>query len=675
MYSRNSSSIDLSEGPHIIWSLILWISGGAGLVIVAVGPFHMETTRSLMDLMTVALIGAHVVYAGMIYRNRRMHGTGIDLLFVATAVVFLFSYIYASNANMDYVQRFAEGKTYLNFGPDSRIERLNSLFRFLPLLMGDAVVSIKCGLFKRADVGTIQRFGLWFSLASALLVSFAFPSFADAEGWGFLAWVSLVPLLLVLLRVPTVAGVLYLTWFGVIHTMITSFWLGTFSLVTLQLVTVVYLVLFALFSRVVMWVIHRRGDRAVWIFPLLWVVFDYLRSTGFAGYPWGMIGTTQYRFLPVIQIAEITGVWGVTALVVLVNAAIAQAILSPERWIRPISIAAGCVGAILLFGAFRIARIDSIASTGERTTVALIQQNNDPRKDDYADTLEVLKRLTNEAMKSDPALVVWSETAFVPNIRRWSRLEPWRSRLARVVRDFLTYQESLETWLITGNDDYEVVTDDSGAEINRLNYNAAVLFDDRGERIETYRKMHLVPFTEYFPFRESMPGAYEALKNFDVYLWEPGDRRVVFEHPDFTFSTPICFEDSFPRDVRLFVRAGAGLIINLSNDYWSLREAEAGQHFANALFRAVENRRELLRATASGVTARVDAAGRVVDSLPDYVEASLVVEPSLAAFPTTIYTRLGDWFPLVAMGVVIGALLLPRKPLETEPGRVEGAAE
>ncbi|HET6450969.1 MAG TPA: apolipoprotein N-acyltransferase, partial [Spirochaetia bacterium] len=170
--------------------------------------------------------------------------------------------------------------------------------------------------------------------------------------------------------------------------------------------------------------------------------------------------------------------------------------------------------------------------------------------------------------------------------------------------------------------------------------------------VQTYHKIHLVPFTEYFPYRRQLPGIYALLQSFDAYLWEPGDRRVIFRNGKAAWATPICFEDVFPDDVRRFVAEGAELILNLSNDYWSLTQAEAMQHASNAVFRAVENGVPLARASASGLTCLVDTRGRIVARTPMYRENSLTVDVPLGPPARTLYTRWGDWFP-VAMIVVL----------------------
>ena len=130
----------------------------------------------------------------------------------------------------------------------------------------------------------------------------------------------------------------------------------------------------------------------------------------------------------------------------------------------------------------------------------------------------------------------------------------------------------------------------------------------------------------------------------------------MFRHPRLSFSTPICFEDAFPGDVRMFVRAGAEAIVNLSNDYWSQTEAEAMQHAANAVFRAVENARPLVRASASGLTCSVDELGRIRARAPIYEQAVLTVDIAPGRWPTSPYTRWGDWFPLACAGLALAAL-------------------
>ena len=637
----------------IISAVFILTVGSWGLAVFLCGVQAENPTIS--DFLYATLFLSHMAWGAYILSiqlhpsfKRKLPSTAVlEILLFYALMLFLFSYIFAQNANMDYVQRFAEGKESLRIAPDSRTERLNSLMRYAPFIILDisVIVILQIWAIRRSWISLLA---LPLSLLSSVLYTFSLPSFVSIEGIGILGFFCLVPLFVVFICVKDRRIVLYGTVFGVIQTMLTNFWLGTFSLVSLQVITVLYLLFYLGFAAIIS-LCKRYSERyLLLLLPVLWVMFDYFRSTGFFGYPWGMIGVSQYKNIPFVQMASITGIWGVSLLVIGANAAIAWWICSAssihKRLAMKIVVGYGLVLACV-YGAGRLSILGESNSRPDSRTIALVQQNTDPRKDDYAEGLRILKKLTDQAMESSPDLVAWSETAFVPNIRRWSKEDPVQYYYARLVREFLEYQQSLGTWLITGNDDYELV-ESAGGEIDRFDYNASVFFDPEGRRVETYRKIHLVPFTEYFPFKEQLPGLYKLLLDFDVYLWEPGTDPIVFIHPNFTFSTPICFEDGFPRDIRRFIRAGADLIINLSNDYWSLSEVEAKQHFANSVFRAIENRREFLRASASGVTCHVDKWGRLKAELPLYEEAYLIADVDISPAKLSLYTILGDWLPL-----------------------------
>ncbi len=588
-----------------------------------------------------------------------------------TILLFAASYLYATNANMDYVQRFIESGGNLRLAPDSRSERLLVFFRFGPFLVTDLVAYGMLARWRNIrwisrTARMIDRWALALVLLGSGIAVLSLPSFLTLDGIAILGWIALVPLFLVFRYTSMFRAVLYGILHGVFFTLLHHYWLGTFSLISLQVTLLVFLGFYALFMIPALF-IFKRSVRLSWlVLPLAWAFFDYARSMGFFGFPWGMIGLSQYGFLPLIQIASVTGVWGVNFLVLLANAAVAES-LSRQissltlRW-TPVAATAAVLVLVVATGTISLAA--SGEQAGETSRIALVQHNADSRKHDYHETFEVLRRLTDRALEQDPDLVVWSETAFVPNISRWSREDPDEFELARLVRDFLAYQATMGTWLLTGNDDYVLTVDADGEEV-REDYNAAVLFAPDGTRVATYRKNHLVPFTEYFPFEEQVPWLHELLLDFDVTLWEPGLERTVFEHPDFRFASPICFEDAFPDDVRRFVLGGADVIVNISNDYWSLTEVEAKQHYIASLFRAVENRRPLLRSTASGLTSYVDVQGRLVEHLPYYEAGILVVDLPLRERGFTLYTRWGDWFPWTCFVLLV--LLILSQPILPVP--------
>jgi apolipoprotein N-acyltransferase len=636
----------------------------------------------------VGLLGLHagfgVVYlAGIRHRRRpstppfvflsRMYRVP-EILFVISVVDFLFVFIFATNANMDYVQRFIASGGNLHLAPDSLQERLWAVLRFVPLLTVDAfclvLPRIASRTITRIALGdtshsrgrrlSVQKWALPMSLLSAGLYSLSFPSFLSVDGFPEIAYLSLVPLFIVLEAVPVRWGVFYGTAFGVLQTMITNYWLGTFDLVSLQFASAVTFLEYVPFFWISLLIQRRSGRFRFLVFPAAWTVFDYLRSQGFLGYPWDMLGTSQYSFIPLIQTASLTGIWGVTFLVTLFNSVLAlgvtRAVTGERHGITPYIAVAAVFVTALGWGVFRMATMDASlsSSSARKIRLALVQQNGDPRKDDYRHDFDTLRSLTDQALSMTPDLVVWSETAFVPNIRRWIREDPTTEPLAALVRDFLAYQKSTMRWLLTGNDDYELVETPGGEQ--RIDYNASVLFSPDGRRVETYHKIHLVPFTEYFPFTRQLPGIFALLQSFDVHLWEPGRTRIVFHIPQLSFSTPICFEDVFPSDVRGFVREGAEAIINLSNDYWSLTAAEAMQHAVNGLFRAVENARPLARASASGLTCLIDPLGRIVARAPFFEKSLLTVDMRIPIDRETIYTRWGDWFPAAMVALLLAIL-------------------
>jgi apolipoprotein N-acyltransferase len=659
---------------------------------------------SWADAPFLFVLGLHYLWGGVLFissteftpirraRLRRLYFVP-ELLGTASLLLFLFSFIFALNANLDYVQRFVEGGT-LRLALDTQTERLLVWSRVFPLVALNAGVYLllRVGRYRAAMVAACghasgrdpvaKPWAFVLTLASAFLMTIAFPSFVSLDGFPLLGWVALVPLFIALRSARFGHGVFYLTTFGVLATLLTNYWLATFSLVSLQITVAIFLVYYLVFSPLALAIYRVAGRARFLVFPLAFTLFEYLRSTGFLGYPWALFGHTQYSVIPLIQIAEVTGVWGISFVVLLGNAALAELLGSlkdaPARSFQlrnrlekargpslrqslaALAGSAAAIGAVLLFGTVLLA-VNAASDVPERTVrVAQIQQNNDPRRNEYERTFDTLQRLTERTLPADPDIIFWSETAFVPNIRRWERDRSSR-RFHRLVTEFLRYQDELGHWLLTGNDDYERVVDSEGVEADRLNYNAAVLFDDQGRRRETYRKIRLVPFTEHFPYRDTFPWVYDLLLEYEVMFWEEGDELTVFEHPLMRFSTPICYEDVFPDYVRRFVLEGAEVLANISNDYWSLAEVQAKQHFVAGLFRAVENRRPVIRTTSSGLTGYIDELGRVRQTAPYFEEVALVTEVSIREDqPLTFYTRAGDYFPLLAAGglalILLGSL-------------------
>jgi apolipoprotein N-acyltransferase len=549
---------------------------------------------------------------------------------------------------------------------------------------------------KTPERGLIKSFfiNIGLTFLSVLLFAGSFPNLLVENGIPFLAWIAYAPIFVLLNRVSLGASVFWGALFGYTAYGLFNYWLTAFHPLAGLIVNGIYLVFNAalfFFLRLALILFPKRSWLVQW---LIWLAYEYLRTKGFLGYSYGITGYSQWRMIPLIQIANIFGVWGVSALVVFPSiwlgnrvwglgsgvqegvqgtgfrvqdrcllskfVSIMQYLRIKTRTLDPEPRTLG-----LLWFAFLIASLiyglalPSDFSSAPHANIALIQHNTDPWRggiEEYRNNLVVLKRLSNEALAATPKpdLVVWSETAFVPRIywHETYRDDPPSWLLVKELMDYLAAQT---VPFVLGNDDArkEPAKNPNAKEGYRVDYNAAMLFEN-GKNTGIYRKLHLVPFTEHFPYEKQLPVMYRMLVNADTHFWEKGSEVKVFESPGFAFSTPICFEDTFGYLVRKFVQNGAQVIVNLSNDAWSKSLPAQNQHLSMAVFRAVENRVSMVRATASGQTCGVAPNGRVIAMAPPFKEAALVV-----AIPVikgnTVYTRWGDF---LGLGFTVAAVFL-----------------
>jgi apolipoprotein N-acyltransferase len=517
------------------------------------------------------------------------------------------------------------------------------------------------------------NFGL--TLLGVLFFAAAFPNLLVEKGLPFLAWFAYVPVFVLIHRVSLRASIFWGALYGYAAYGLFNYWLSVFHPLAGLIVGLVYLVYLAVlffFLKLAAILFPRRAYLVQW---LLWIAYEYLRTRGFLGYPYGITGYSQWTVIPLIQIAAVFGVWGVSALVVFPSAWFAQALWGARQVSSGglAAIAGGIrdfflkekISSLLWTAAFCAALIYGFCSPRDFSAhpsarIALIQHNTDPWQGgiaEYRRNYEALRRLSNEALRSDPKpdLVVWSETAFVPRIY-WHttyRDDPPSWNLVKELMDYLRLQD---VPFLIGNDDARKDPAKNPRDDFRVDYNAAILFE-KGNQTALYRKLHLVPFTEHFPYEKQFPRIYQALKKADTHFWEKGAEAVVFSLPGFSFSTPICFEDSFGYLSREFVRNGAELIVNISNDAWSKSLPAQNQHLAMAVFRAVENSRSLARSTASGQTCAVDPRGRVIMMAPPFTESWINAELPIMNV-STLYTRYGDFLPRLFV-IAVFALLIP----------------
>jgi apolipoprotein N-acyltransferase len=525
-------------------------------------------------------------------------------------------------------------------------------------------------------------------LLASLLFAASFPNPLIEKGFPFAAWFAYIPILIVIRKYNLLACIGWGAVYGLASYSLFNYWLGTFHPLAGTIVYSIYMVYIAavfFFLKLADIFYKNKSYLVQWI---IWLAYEYLKTKGFLGYSYGITGYSQWQIIPLIQIAGIAGVWGVSALVTFPSFWLAAAfkennlpqtgtnrhelktdknnrfvwfvvnkikIFFRNEKISAIVWAAALVAA-LCFGFINMKDFSGYPSA----QIALIQHNTDPWEaarapspwhinQSYRNDLNNLIRLSDEALASypKPQMVVWPETAFIPRIY-WHTIYRDDQDSWFIVRQLLEYLSTKDVPFLIGNDDARIdhAKNPDPSRNHRIDYNAAMLFED-GINTQTYRKQHLVPFTEHFPYRSLFPRFYEWLKNADTHFWEKGDEMTVFQGPGFKFSVPICFEDTFGYISREFVRKGADVLVNITNDAWANSLSSQNQHLSMAVFRAVENYRPMVRSTTSGQTCAIDPNGRVTMEAAPFTETWLNVSiPLINQNVFTFYTLYGDYLAI-----------------------------
>ena len=521
---------------------------------------------------------------------------------------------------------------------------------------------------------------------------------------GFLAWVALVPLLTLVranarprrIAFAAFVGGLFcfvpaISWIRVAHPAMYASWL-------------VISVYCSIFLTVSVMVIRRlvRARVPLWAaVPVVLVAADYFRAhfpTGFTwldlfgahraiGFGWYMLGYTQHHWIALIQISDVTGVYGVTFVVALVNAAIFSALdrdatfrrclrtpmARPRAPLAGSLVAATLLVATLGYGLVRLHHDDFEAGP----QVALIQGNlpQDLKNDRGNEMAQHFDALADRVFRTPgmpkPDLVVWPETSYTLT---WIDIAPGvnlRTVPLPFQREYnmsrLIVEEDSRRWpahILYGLNRVEWEDAD-----HLWKYNTALLVDPKGTPTGRYDKIHLVPFGEYVPFVETFPFMKTFTPYEGDYSCKPGERWTRFAMKangrQFTFACVICYEDSDPSMAREYVAPAAppvDFFVNISNDGWFNGTAEHEEHLAICRFRAVETRRSVVRAVNMGISAIIDPDGRVV-ALPGetWAKSKKVDGIVRGTIPldtrTTIYGEHGEWLPvgcwlfLIAMAV------------------------
>ncbi|MBN2198813.1 MAG: apolipoprotein N-acyltransferase [Candidatus Aminicenantes bacterium] len=495
----------------------------------------------------------------------------------------------------------------------------------------------------------LRDFGL--ALLSGLLAALAFPKF----NLSFLAWIALIPLLHVVSKSrPGRAFALSLSA-GLSFYGLLLYWIpnvpahyGGLSLEVSLGATFGLVLLLALFWGLFGLVLSRISS--LWpaagfiLAPFIWTAQEYALTHVLTGFPWGLLGYSQSSNLWLIQAAAVTGVYGVSAVLVFFQGAFVYSFSKKQR--TPFFIGLGVLAAFHIGGALSLGS----AEPGPGAFRAAVIQGNvssdffhgQVPASEIREQFEHHMNLTRKAAEEGAELIVWPEFS-VPLC--FSCEDPlsreWKRRL-------LSYVRSSGRTLLVGT----VETARLGERIDHWNAALALRPDQTWTE---YHKMHLVPFGEYTPYPDVF-GFVERMTQ-AVGTFTPGAAPVLHGFRDLRFGSPICYEIIFPNLVRQFVRNGAHFLATVTNDGWYGETSAPHQHFGIAVFRAVENRRFLLRAASTGVSGIVDPWGRVLTKSEIMTAAALtgVVTPSSRR---TFYSRFGDVFALFGLTMTLGFFIL-----------------
>jgi apolipoprotein N-acyltransferase len=503
-------------------------------------------------------------------------------------------------------------------------------------------------------------------LASAGLYGLSFPPYGHA----LLAWIALVPFLVALDGAPARTAVA-LAWISgiVMAWSITAF--------LPRAVTVYYdqsrLFGAALFVAIVSvmccpshmlfaWWYRAPRRRRGWLGALAvaaaWVAAELVR-TRVGGNPWGTLAYTQARIPVLTQIAEATGPYGTSFAVVAVNAALADALRAARRSSRrsavlgPLAAAAAVVALVVAFGAARL-RASDVAGTAPAVRVAVVQGNIDIgsqwRQELYGVNLTEYLRLTMQAVRDEhPALVVWPENA-----------------MTFFLDDEPLYRRVIGNVLTAGNVELVAGGPRKHPSAPETYFNSTFVVRPSGDVAARYDKQMLVPFAEYFPFASVsfLNRRFGAVRQFS-----PGERAAPVETVAGRAAVVTCNEALFPELVAARVRAGADYVVNLANDAWLSDRTYSERVLDVTALRAVEERRWLVRASASGTSALIDPWGRVVAKAEPFTAAVIAgdVRPSTV---TTPYARFGDAFAILCALVAVAAGFARREEPSARDGDV-----
>jgi len=502
--------------------------------------------------------------------------------------------------------------------------------------------------------------------------------FYNAKFW-IISWFGFLPLFIALKNKSRFLS-FFLSYFtGIIFWSATIYWLIHVTLMG-TIVLIFYLAFyFSLFGLLFSTMNYELSTMNLLFVPSIWVLLEYLRSQLFTGFGWALLGYSQYLNLPIIQMADITGVWGVSFLVMMVNIAIYSfcamrhaPCARKQKYLLPIL----CIFITLSYGYYKILRTTHKSETqrslpegdaqrlpvparpaGGRqagTTLRIsVVQGNIPQElkwNKQAQGLIINKylSLTTQVVKDNPDLIIWPEAA-----------------LPCVLEEEPVYYEKVSSLI---KQVHIPLVLGAATSRNNLYYNSALLISKDGETLSQYDKLHLVPFGEYIPLRKTLSfletivpiGDFTSGKEYALFQIQNPKSKIQNN-----FAVLICFEDIFPELSREFRKRGADFLVNITNDAWFKRTSAPYQHLCASVFRAVENRVFLVRAANTGISGFIAPSGKIISLVQDEKGRNIFVSGygtqdiavSVSKTALSFYTKYGDIFILFCFIFVLFSVI------------------
>lgn len=489
------------------------------------------------------------------------------------------------------------------------------------------------------------------AILSGLLITASFPPLKT----DWLIWISIIPLLISLeetsprtaLKLGIIAGLAhYLSLiYWIINVISTYGGLDIFtSLFTLFLLCLYLSLYMGLFSLLIVY--FGKSRLKIFFFAEIWVSLEYIRTILFTGFPWGLLGYTQYNWLSIAQVADITGVYGISFIIIAFNILIFQMIsrhkniLKNKYYISQALILFIVVSITVLYGNNRLKQNSINTPENQKINIAIIQGNIDQAikwNNEFQEiTLNKYLNLTRNSYDTNPDIIIWPETA-VPLF--FQDNSPLTQTLYSIPRESGAH-------FIFGSPAYERSPDTTKY------YNRAWYISPEGQISGKYDKIHLVPFGEYVPLKKFLPFVHRlvpAAGDFSI-----GNSTEPLSMDGLLSGTLLCYEVIFPDISRVQTLKGAQVLINLTNDAWFGYTSAPYQHLFMSVFRAIENRRPLIRSANTGISAIVDSTGAVITHGGLFTEEIVTGTIILKGNSLSLYSRFGDIF---AIGILILCLI------------------